>query len=140
MSKIAIVLFASNPIKFKGEIIHQKEFTMNNKAQARAVIDAGSAIDVDGYFEDDTDFNEREDAPVNANAANAGENTQNSEVKKPVSDERVALIKDAILKLDPSVKTHWDNNGNPKLKALTKISGNIIQADELDYVWALINS
>jgi len=136
---IAIVLFAINPIKFKGKTIYQKEFTMDDEDHARALVDVGSAKDVDGYFNEDADFDE--DA---LNKTLSAENKEpvkgkQAETETPVSNERIELIKNAITKLDPATKSHWDKNSKPKLQAITKITGSIIQAEELDYVWALIN-
>jgi len=145
MPKIAINLFACNPIKFDGEIIHKEEFTIDSETQAKALIDAGSATDVNGYFDEDADFNEAEkgaddSAADNSNIVDIAKAPASNVNKDTPNAERISSLKNAITQLDPTIKSHWDKDKSPALRALNKASGETFLKGERDYVWALINS
>lgn len=120
--KVKIKLFANNPIKHDGKTVFKKQFTVNDKDQARALIDVGSASYVDG--KPSTSGDKSEPASQTGNG---------------IAEERIALIKDAITKLEPGNKKHWTEDNKPDAKALSKTAGAAISADERDAVWALIN-
>lgn len=134
MSKIKIILFAVNPVNFNGDFFHHEEFTVESETQARALISAGSARDVNGHFEENAHFNEEEISPETPKNVSSNEN------KDAPTTERIVLIKNAITQLDPTIKTHWDKEKTPALRALNKVSGETFLKGERDYVWALINS
>lgn len=134
MSKIKIILFAVHPINFNGDFFHHEEFTVESEAQAQALIGAGCARDVNGYFEENAHFNEEEISPETPKNVSSNEN------KDAPTTERIVLIKNTITQLDPTIKSHWDKDKSPALRALNKVSGETFLKGERDYVWALINS
>ena len=124
-TEINIQLFAINPIKINGKKFFNETFTCSDEDQARELVELGSAEYVNTSNEN--------------TAADTGSNADVEDNTNSIPAERIEIVKAAILQLDPSTKAHWDKDGSPAVKALSKVSGSVIQKEERDFVWALVN-
>lgn len=105
-----VTLFADHPVKYNGQRYYNVAFDADTDTANELIREGVCTLHVEA------------DAP-----------------EPPAPPIREQVIADAMAQLNPETKTHWDDNGKPSLKALSKITDSVVTADERDAAWAKLN-